>query len=254
MHVNKRQPAPLAKGYLLLEITLAIAITGLILTSLFQITEWNLKVASNAMESSNSQMKEAAFFSFFDRVFRSLPGDAAIQLTSTETASHYLSEIIIQDSGEIFSWPGQPFTPSAVKVVTKKNRDNTIDVLLEYYEFPLIKNQNVERDSEDIVPNQQPLQTLILLDDIWRFEWRAWDGKNYDRGKNLPLWNYDWPYSNTPRYFELNIVFNPKDKQVVHTFWNPSKINPESHFNTIIENGAQRAAATSQANSSVESN
>ena len=245
MHVNKPIPAP-AKGYLLLEVTLAIAITTLILTTLFQITEWNLKVANNAMESSNSQMKEAAFFSFFDRAFRSLPGDAAVQLTSTETASHYLSELIIQDSGEIFSWPGQPFTPSAVKIVTKLNRNNTIDILLEYYENPLIENENVEQDYENINPNQKPLQTLILLDDIWRFEWRAWDGKNYDRGTNKPLWNYDWPYSNTPRYFELNIVFNPKEKPAVHTFWNPSKVNPESHFNNIINNGSQRALIKSR--------
>ncbi len=245
MLVKTSQPR-LATGYLLLEVTLAIAISAIILTTVFKIADWNLRVTNDAVESSNEHMKQAAFFSFLDRAFLKLSGDARVELNFTETSTAYLSELIIQDAGEVFSWPNQPFTASAVKLVTKPNRNKTIDILLEYYADPLISTGN--NTLEEVNPDQEPLQTLILLDDIWRFEWRVWDGQTINRERE-PMWEGEWRDTGLPRYFELNTIFTPEEKASVHVFWNPQKVDPAKHFQNFLNqrNAAQRTNQTGNA-------
>lgn len=238
MHVRKDITA-FKPGYLLLEVTLAILISALILGTVFKIAEWNLNVSNDAVENSNTHMKHAAFFSFLDRAFQELSGDALIELNTTETSSHFLSEMIIQNAGEVFSWPNQPFTPRAVKIVTRLNGDKTIDILLEYYQDYLIKDPKNPELHDEVETDQEPLQTLILLDDIWRFEWRVWNGVNTD-GAGEPSWVYDWTDTITPRYLELNAVFSPEEKPAIHTFWNPQKINPDQHFKQFLRQNPQQ--------------
>lgn len=243
MFVRKKRSRHLPSGYLLLEVTLALAISTLVLATVFKITDWNLSVSNDAMESSNTHMKESAFFSFMERAFLELPGDSLLELTTIETATHNLSEMIIQNAGEVFSWPNQPFTASAIKIITQPNSNRTIDILLEYYEHPLLENP--QNNSEVAInENQKPLQTLILLDDIWRFEWRAWNASEVDQNNN-PIWNTEWvDTSSTPRYIELNAVFDPRDKPLIHNFWNPRKINPEAHFQENITQSNNSTEAT----------
>ena len=219
-------------GYLLLEVVSAIAISTLILTTVFKIADWNLKVSNEAINASNTQMKQAAFFSLMDRAFLEIPGDAVLQLTETETSSHFISEMILQNAGNIFSWANQPFTPQAIKIRTKLNRNNTIDILLEYYAAPLIEGSNTE-STDAIDPNQEPLQTLILLDDISQFEWRTWNGQNVDQEGQPEFLNGDWENSTLPRFLELKVRFELEDDAVIHKFWNPSKVNPERHFDNL---------------------
>ena len=214
---------------MLLEACLALAITAIILTAVFKITDWNLRVSQDSINNSNEHIKEAALFSFFDRTFLEMSGDAVVQLNSNETSSHYLSELIIQNSAASFSWPNQPFTTKAVKIVTKPNRDKTLDIVLEYYSDYLIRTP-YERGAVTVLPDQEPIKTLTLLEDIWRFEWRVWNGSAVDR-EGVPQWDYSWDNSaQSPRYFELNAMFTSGNPAIIHTFWNPRKVNPTTYF------------------------
>ncbi len=216
-------------GYLLLEACLALAITAVILTAIFKITDWNLRVSQDSINTSNEHIKESSLFSFLDRAFLEMSGDAVIELQSNETSTHYLSELIIQNSSKSFTWPNQPFTTKAVKIITRPNRDKTLDIVIEYYSEYLLKSP-YERNAPLVLPDQEPIQTLTLLEDIWRFEWRAWDGQKVDR-EGKPLWEYSWETSvQSPRYFELNAMFTPETPATIHTFWNPRKVNPTVYF------------------------
>lgn len=223
-------------GYLLLEVTLAILISTIILSTVFKITQWNLRVSNDAILNSNKHMKESALFSFFDRAFLELPGDALIEYNETETTHHFLSEIIIQNAGETFSWPGQPFSPRAVKIRTKPNPDNSIDILLEYYQDYLITDPRVTQN-ELVEPDQEPVQTLILMDDILKFEWGVWNGRSLTRDSE-PFWEREWNQRNLPRYFELRAKFSLEEEEVRHVFWLPQKVNPDQ-FITQQVNSAQ---------------
>ena len=214
-------------GYLLLEATIAMAIAAIILTAVLKIMDWNLKVSNNSIENSNNQMKEAAFFSFMDRAFNEMTGDANVNLTFTETPKYYLSELIIQNSCEPFTWAGQPFNVKAVKIVTRLNSSNKIDVVLEYYTDYLISSPM--ESGAVVLPDQEPIQSLKILENVSRFEWRAWDGTRLTED-GTPAWMHDWEQSRPPRYFELNVIFSEELSPVVHTFWNPRKVNPTAHF------------------------
>ncbi len=238
MRVNRSStPA----GYLLLEVTLAIAITAMILGTIFKIADWNLNVSNDAMENSNLHMKESAFFSFLDRAFLELNGDAIVQLTTTESPTQHLSELIIQNPGEVFSWAGQPFVAKAVKISTKPNANKTIDIILEYFADPLLSDGE-NTSGELIDPNQEPLQTLVLLDEIWQFEWLVWNGRDQDRDYN-PSWATTWDPNTPPLFFELKMTIDLEARHTIHRFWCPSKVNPAQHhqstWNTSTGNARQ---------------
>ena len=226
MRVNTNK---LQRGYMLLEACLALIITAIILTAVFKITDWNLKVSQSSINSSNEHIKEAAFFSFLDRAFMEMNGDAIVNLTFNETPQHFLSELIIQNSSQPFTWPKLPFTVKAVKIVTRPNSDNNLDIVIEYYSEYLLSSP-FERNAVTVLPNQEPIQTLTILENILRFEWRVWDGLGSDQEGN-PNWVGLWENnSNTPRYFELNTIFDQERTPILHTFWSPKKVNPTTHF------------------------
>jgi len=230
MQISMRNnPPPHKSGYLLLEACLALAITAVILTAIFKITDWNLRVSQDSINTSNEYIKEASLFSFLDRVFLEMSGDAVIELQTNETSTHYLSELTIQNSSNSFTWPNQPFAAKAVKIVTKPNQDKTLDIVIEYYSEYLLRSP-YERNGPIVLPDQEPIQTLTLLEGVWRFEWQAWDGQQVDNEGN-PLWDYSWDtLVQSPRYFELNAMFTAESPATIHTFWNPRKVNPTTYF------------------------
>jgi len=247
--LNNTSPSQNRKGYLLLEVTLALAITAILLTAVFQITNWNLKASQASIENSNAHIKESALFSFLDRAFLELSGDAIVMLTYVETADHYLSELTIQNGGEAFSWPNQPFSPKAVKIITKSNGDKTLDIILEYYTKNLLDPGDNRIDSIPD-PDQTPYRRLTLLENVWRFEWRTWNGRERD-SENQPVWrpeaNVQGSYTYAPPPFlELNIVFTSDQKPIIHRIWSPRKVNPALHFESTIAPSSPNANENSQ--------
>jgi len=227
-------------GYLLLEVCLALMITSVILAGVFKISEWNLQVSQDSIDSSNQQIKEAALFAFLDRAFLELSGDAVVRLESNETPDHYLSELIIQNSASAFTWPNQPFTFKAVKIITVPKRDKTLDIVIEYYADYLLDTP-YERNAVTVLSDQEPIETLTLLENVFRFEWRTWDGSRIDH-EGAELWEYTWENNSTsPRYFELNALFDLDGTGVIHTFWNPRKVNPTTYFQVQNRQNAQQS-------------
>jgi len=222
----------LRRGYLLLEACLALAITAIVLTAVFQIAQWNIQVSQSSITSANEHIHESALFSFLDRAFTELSGDAQLALEYSETPDFFLSKMTIQNSGHSFSWPNQGFNYQAVKLVTHQNASGSLDIILEYYLYPLLQSPFIT-GQQDIQPDQEPLTRMKLLENVLRFEWRVWDGNSYDQDSN-PLWIYDWHNpGQTPRYLELSVVFTDGQQPIVHTFWNPAKVNPLSHFRSL---------------------
>ena len=227
----------LQSGYLLLEACLGLAITALILTSVFKIMDWNLRVSQTSIEDANSHIKEEALFAFFDRAFLEMSGDAIIELNFTETSRFYLSEMTIQNSGESFSWPNQPFNSKAVKIITRPNSRNHLDIVLEYYSENLLSSP-FERNAT-VLSDQTPVQSITLLENIARFEWQVWNGQNTNNDGE-PEWEYEWnDLRQNPRYFELNTKFTLEREEIIHTFWNPRKINPSSYFLNFTNNASR---------------
>lgn len=223
--MRRKAKNTLLSGYLLLEVTLALGITAIILGTVFAIAQWNLSVSNVAIQSSNEQMKQSAFFSFFDRAFTESTGSMVLRLTNEETAKHYLSELTIQNNGDRFSWPGQNYTPRVVKIRTVSKRNGLLDIVLEYYRDPLLIDEETRViDPED--DRQEPVESLILLRDIWRFEWKVWDGTSLGREDEIE-WQFDWDTQQLPQYLELNVKFDAQEDPVIHKFWIPRKQNPQ---------------------------
>ncbi|MBK1833904.1 hypothetical protein [Roseibacillus ishigakijimensis] len=204
-------------GYLLLEVVLAMGLAAALLGGIFAIATGSMSLAERIVEEGRYQTRREAFLNFMGRNFEQLPGNAVIELVTQETAQRYLPTMTIQNAPASFSFAGLPISAQAIVLNTVPVPSGGVNVVLEYYEEPLL-------DDEDQVATerQEPAGSLILYRDIWRFEMRVMDSRTME-------WVSDWDIrGRLPLQIELNAVFEPNGEEVIHYFWVPPKANPSA--------------------------
>ena len=107
-----------------------------------------------------------------------------------------------------------------------QRRGGDLDIVLRYYEDPI-------HDDSDTTANvnAEPVAEITLLRDIYWFEWWARDGRTLDYTETWDV------RGRLPVQMELRLKFDQNSEEIVHHFWLPPKVNPE----TIVR--SQRRAA-----------
>lgn len=209
-----------SSGYLLLEVVLALTVAVLILSGVFALAAGALTVSENVAEEGRRQISQETFLSFLERNFEGLPGNAVVDLQASDRGSHYISELTFQNVPVTFSWAGQSVSPEAVQLATELRQDGTLDIVLRYYDVPIL-----DETAESDALQEDPVTELILLRDVWRFEWRVLDARTME-------WDYEWDIrGRRPLQLELNAVFHRDGEEVVHYFWIPPKVDPQTVIN-----------------------
>jgi hypothetical protein len=212
-HSPERTPG----GYLLFEIVLALMVASAVLAGVFAIANGSLSLANSMSEEGADVITHEAFLTFMGRNFESLPGNAVLDLTLEEGASHYLSDLTFQNVPTAFSWAGQTLSAEAVQLSTVPRRGGNLDIVLRYYEEPILD----DNDSTASV-NAEPIAELVLLRDVYRFEWYAIDGRTMEPSDTWDV------RGRLPLQMKLDVIFDANSERVIHHFWIPPKVNPET--------------------------
>ena len=109
-----------------------------------------------------------------------------------------------------------------MQISTVPTRSGDIDVVLRYYEEAILDDS----DSTANV-NAEPVAEIVLLRDVYFFEWYARDGRavNDDSQGYTETWDVR---GRLPIQMELRVKFDESSDEIIHHFWIPPKLNPES--------------------------
>ncbi|MFT6238105.1 MAG: prepilin-type N-terminal cleavage/methylation domain-containing protein [Akkermansiaceae bacterium] len=228
MKQNTPHSSPTKKGFTLFELVLALGIAGLVLTSIFRIADGAVRSTTKMVDMQNEDISRDAFFSFLRNHFDSLPGNAVINLQNTSSAEPFLSEMTFQNTPVSFNWGGVPISAEATRLITVPTITNGIDIVLEYYDEPIL-----DSDEGPAERGIDPIASIVLLNDVRLFEWSVMDGRKYNNFERDD-WPYIWEENNRrPTYVELKVIFENDDPAITRLFWIPTKANPQTTMNAL---------------------
>lgn len=236
MKVELIQPtARGAKGFSLFELVIAIAIAGIVLTSIFKIADGSVRANSQMVDLQNEEIERDAFFTFLRNHFDSLPGDAVFNLRNTSNSEPYTSELTFQNTPVSFNWGGIPIAAQATRLITVPTVTGGLDIVLEYYDVQIL-----DSDEGPAERGIDPIASVVLLNDVRLFEWSVLDVRNYENTER-DEWPYEWDAPNQrPSYVELTVIFENGDRRVKRLFWIPKKSNPRTTM-SAMQNSARSA-------------
>ena len=218
-------------GFTLLELVVAIGLMAIVAGMVFGIAKSSLSLGNRIVETQNEEMEHQAFFDLLGRRFSSLPGNTRMELLSSDTGTHYLSDLTLQNVPLAFTWGGEDRVAKAVRLSTVKRRSGFLDIVLSYYEMEILEGSE-SQFGEFSLKDVKPFAEIVLLTDVAYFEWRALDGRTM-------AWQYDWEVAGRlPLQMELVMAIGAKGEEMRHVFWIPAKQNPEAVMRQFQMGGA----------------
>lgn len=203
------------RGFTLVELVLAMIISSLLITAIMTQADATIKSTRYTIDRQNQQITQNAFFTLMKEHFEELPGNCRMELTFSDQGQQYLSDMTFQNVPVSFNWGGVPMSAEAMRISTIPLRDGGLDVVLEYFDEPIL-------DSDESLAERgiEPIVSMTLLKDVRLCEWRVLDGRSSE-------WDYEWDISGRmPTQVELNIAFGIKGDIIRRVFWIPTKENP----------------------------
>ena len=107
------------RGYLLLEVILALILSGLLLGTILEIIDGSLEMSNLMAEDGRRHMTQEAFLTFLGRNLSQLPGNAELDLTRQDAGTHFLSDLTFQNVPTSFSWSGQSISAEAIQALDR---------------------------------------------------------------------------------------------------------------------------------------
>ncbi|MFT4175764.1 MAG: prepilin-type N-terminal cleavage/methylation domain-containing protein [Luteolibacter sp.] len=234
---SRRDPASRG-GFTLLELVLAMTLIALIAGMVFGTAKSSIQLGNTVVETQNEEMLHQAFFEFLGRRLSSLPGNTRLDLTSSDSGTHYLSDLTLQNAPMNFDWGGQTRTAKAVQLSTVKRRSGYLDIVLRYYENPLLEDTNEDGTTDGTLRTSAlgnpPFAEITLLENVRFFEWRVLDGRNMDEWRSI--WDTK---GRLPLQMELNIAFGADGPELRHVFWLPPKADPSILMRQLMQSAGQ---------------
>lgn len=205
------------RGFSLLELVIAMALLSTLVAMVFGTAKSALSLSTAVASHQKDSMTELAFFELLDRQIGGLPGNARLQLTSTDSGSgsQYLSDLTIQGAPMAFSWGGSQIVPMTVRLSTVKRADGLLNIVLRYYDVELLSV------AESGTKEPEPFAEVVLLSEVGLFEWTLLDGRSME-------WVYDWDaQGRLPLQLELVMTQGANGSKIRHVLWIVPKQNPE---------------------------
>lgn len=224
-------------GFTLLELIVAMLMIALLFGMVFATSRAALELGNNIVKTQNEEMLQQAFFDLLEKRLSTLPGNTRLDLKVTDTASHYLSDLTLENVPLSFTWGNQERTAKAIQLSTVMRRSGSLDIVLRYYENPIIDTSSTDASGSGFRSSsteELPFAEITLLTDVRYFEWRVLD-------PNLLEYQYDWDQSGKlPIQMELTCAFGVNGEAIRHIFWLPPKQNPEVFMRQLQLQGGQQ--------------
>lgn len=214
-------------GFTLLEVVIAVGLLAIVVGMVFGTARSSLALGNSIVQTQNEEMLHQAFFELLSQRFSSLPGNTRFDLKSSDSGSHYLSDLTLQNVPLSFTWGGQPRIAKAVQISTVKKRSGFLDIVLRYYENEVL--EGAESTSSGSTLDTKPFAEIVLLTDVAYFEWRALDGRSME-------WDFDWDLEGRlPLQMELTMAVGASGQEIRQVFWIPPKTNPEVRMREVAQ-------------------
>lgn len=224
-----------SNGFTLLELVIAVALMSIIVGMVFSTARSSLAIGTAIVKSQEEEMLHQAFIDLLTQRFTSLPGNTRFDLQVSDSGSHYLSDLTLQNVPLSFTWGGQARIAKAVQLSTVKKRSGFLDVVLKYYENEILPDPT-GGPQPTRVGDDKPFAEIILLTDVAYFEWRALDGRSME-------WQYDWDLQGRlPLQLELTMAVGANGEEIRQIFWIPPKQNIEVLIRQMQQGGATPGA------------
>ena len=224
------------RGFTLLELVVALLLVALLAGMIFTTSYSTLALGNNVVKTQSEEMLHQAFFDFLENSFSALPGNTRLELTTTDSGSHYLSDLTLQNVPLSFTWGGEERTAKAIRFSTVKKRSGFIDIVLSYYENEIIEEDSSRSGGTASRSDEEPFAEIVLLTDVAYFEWRLLDGRTME-------YQYDWNLpGRLPLQMELICAFGADGGEIRQVFWIPPRQNPEVFMRQLQQSGGQGAA------------
>ncbi|BCX50043.1 hypothetical protein HAHE_39510 [Haloferula helveola] len=229
-----------SRGFTLLELVIAIGLVALLMGMIFSIATQNLRLANTVVEQQNEVSAQTAFFDLLGSQFASLPGNARMELVSEDSGAQYLSDLTIQNVPLTFTWGGTERVAKAVQISTERRRDGFLDIVLRYFDEEILEETTEVGDSSSTLGDAEPFAEIVLMEDVYIFEWEALDGRMME-------WDYKWDYvGRLPLQLALTYVPDslPGTDPIRHVFWITPKQDPSVLMRQLQQQGQGGGAAT----------
>ncbi|MBK1792603.1 hypothetical protein [Persicirhabdus sediminis] len=210
------------KGYLLLEMVMALGISALVLAGVFALADGSLSLSTAVIENTNINGERQAFNELLKDHFQKLPGNAVLQLETEETSSHNLPRLTFENVPMAFNWGGRSMAAESIELATVLRRDNLVDIVLRLYENKVITGEN-----NTVSNNDDPIAEIIIVDGLYLFEVDVIDGRTME---TLREWD---DTSNLPVQVKFFYRYEPNDSLVEQAFWIVPKENPEVFMKSV---------------------
>jgi prepilin-type N-terminal cleavage/methylation domain-containing protein len=198
------------RAFTLIEMVVALSIFVLLIGGIFAIANGTLELSSDLTYAQERALMRQNLIDFLRKSFRTLPGDASIELKVQSVGSTYMPSLAIYSGGTSFS-PGPAISPEAsIEVYTEERPGGYLRVGLR----GLDADQTLAARQGKSVKSTDKTAELPLLDNVSRFEWRFYEPRSNQ-------WmNYWKEQQGRPLFAELSLALDDA-QEVRAVFWIP---------------------------------
>jgi prepilin-type N-terminal cleavage/methylation domain-containing protein len=185
------------KGLTLLEVALAVAVAGVILTGAYGIAVTAFELTAEAESAQRRATAREALCRFLERQFREIPPEADITLEAGDQEGIPVSVLRVRGAPQSFSFRTAGARIDEVELRTEPEPGGTRRLRLTH------------RSGTDVV------SSLVLMRGLFQCDWRM-------RETSAREWQSVWKTNGTarPRWVELQLAY-PAEPSVRHLFWIP---------------------------------
>jgi prepilin-type N-terminal cleavage/methylation domain-containing protein len=220
--VSHRRPAA-SSGFTLIEVVLALAITGMLLAGVFAVAQSATSMADEVATSQERAMVGHSFTGLLRRTFEQVPGNAKVELklTSGGSSGAVQSDVVFRDYPLAFAWAGVEAGAKTVIFRTQPDARGTLAARVLY-----LTEEQAEAYDDNRLRDDESVVGLTLVDGVRFCQWYFWDDRTEE-------WVEEWDpqkYANRrPTLVNLYLKFSSADSVGENiTFWIPTMANPSS--------------------------
>lgn len=221
-------------GFTLIEVVLALAITGMLLGGIFAVARSATSMAEEVASSQERAMVGQSFTGLLRRTFEQVPGNAKVELkiTGQGAGTSVYSDIVFRDYPMAFAWAGVEAGAKTVIFRTERHPSGTLAARVLYLNEDQAEAYDNNRFSDD-----GTAVGLTLLSGLSFCQWYFWDDRTEE-------WVEEWDpqkFANRrPSLVNLYLKFAGSESVGENvTFWIPIMANPTSYANPSANRGGQ---------------
>lgn len=212
-------------GFTLIEVVIAVGMMAALILLCARLATANIQLAHGIQQQQSDNSMREGFFEMLKQHLGSLPGNARLELRYAKGSQPYEYNLILQNVPLAFTWGGVERIAKAVEIAGVKRRDGFINVVMRYYENPIVSDEEQVADAR----GEKPFAEVILMENLRFFEWRALDSRSME-------WQLDWNLiGRMPLQLELVAAQGAYGEEMKQIFWIVPKMSPA----VVIRNNAQ---------------